>query len=176
MVQASANAYTQCDRYQRTCAMIQLPAKQTYVVDIFRVAGGQRHQYGLNGNGKLIDPPETQQPLDRRIKWLDNLRSRRPGPFTATWECQDADGLAVLNPIDRLIVADAPGWRSDRGSELNAAPIQQILAERSGADRQLTSQFVSVIAPYERPESPVRTSVLIGKRRSNGVRRDRSAN
>ena len=35
----------------------------------------------------------------------------------------------MLNAIDRLIVADAPGWRSDRGSELKAPPIEQILAD-----------------------------------------------
>jgi hypothetical protein len=124
IVQASADAYSQCGRYQRTCALVQLPSAQTYVVDIFRVAGGHRHQYGLHGVGTLTDPrPDTLQPLDRRIPWLDNLRyAPTTEPFCATW---DSEGMQMdfrlLSPVERLIVADAPGWRSDRGSELNVS-------------------------------------------------------
>ena len=164
VVQASANAYTQCDRYQRTCAMIQLPEKQSYVVDIFRVQGGNRHQYGLNGNGKLIALNSVEvQPTDEKIKWLDNLRAAAPaGPFTATWEHQDMRlDLMMLNPVDRLIVADAPGWRSDRGSELNAPPIQQILAERGSPDGNAASQYVALIVPYTGGKSPVLSAHLL---------------
>ena len=164
VVQASANAYTQCDRYQRTCALIQLPEKQSYVVDIFRVQGGKRHQYGLNGNGNLIALSTTEpQPIDEEIKWLDNLRAATPSePFTATWEYQDMRiDLTMLSPIDRLIVADAPGWRSDRGSELNAPPIQQILAERSSADGNTASQYVALIVPYAGAKSPVLSARLL---------------
>ncbi len=164
VVQASAKAYTQCDRYQRTCALIQLPGKQSYVVDIFRVEGGKRHQYGLNGNGTLIalGTPEPQ-PIDEKIAWLDNLRAAAPdGPFTATWECQDARmDLTMLNRVDRLIVADAPGWRSDRGSELNAPSIQQILAERIDTDEGAVSQYVALIVPYAGAKSPVLSAQLL---------------
>ena len=38
----------------------------------------------------------------------------------------------MLGQIDRLLVADAPGWRSYKGDQLHATPITQILAERSG--------------------------------------------
>ncbi len=164
VVQASANAYTQCDRYQRTCALVQLPGRQSYVVDIFRVQGGKRHQYGLNGNGNLIalDTAEAL-PINEKIKWLDNLRAVSPaGPLTATWEHQDMRlDLMMLNPIDRLVVADAPGWRSDRGSELNAPPIQQILAERSSADGNTTSQYVAILVPYAGETSPVMSARLL---------------
>ena len=164
VVQASANAYTQCDRYQRTCAMVQLPGKQTYVFDIFRVQGGDRHQYGLNGNGNLIAINGVEpQPIDEEIKWLENLRAvASAGPFTATWEYQDMRmDLMMLSEIDRFIVADAPGWRSDRGSELKAAPIQQILAERTGADGPAASQYVSLIVPYSGGNSPVLSARLL---------------
>ena len=164
VVQASANAYTQCERYQRTCALVQLPEKQSYVVDIFRVQGGKRHQYGLNGNGDLIALSTAEpQPIDEKIKWLDNLRVSSPKePFTATWEHQKMRmDLMMLSPIDRLIVADAPGWRSDRGSELNAPPIQQILAERSHTDGNMASQYVALIVPYAGAKSPVLSARLL---------------
>ncbi len=164
VVQASANAYTQCDRYQRTSALVQLPGKQSYVVDIFRVQGGKRHQYGLNGNGNLVALSAAEpQPIDEEIKWLDNLRAATPtGPFTATWEHQEMRlDLMMLSPIDRLVVADAPGWRSDRGSELKARPIQQILAERSSADGETVSQYVALLVPYAGAKSPVLSARLL---------------
>ena len=164
VVQASANAYTQCNRYQRTCALVQLPGKQSYVVDIFRVRGGKRHQYGLNGNGNLVALSTAEpQPIDEEIKWLSNLRAvATTGPFTATWEHQEMRlDLMMLNPIDRLIVADAPGWRSDRGSELNAPPIQQILAECGSADGEAASQYVALLVPYAGGKSPVLSARLL---------------
>ena len=69
--------------------------------------------------------------------------------------------LMMLNPIDRLIVADAPGWRSDRGSELNAPPIQQILAECGSADGEAASQYVALLVPYAGGKSPVLSARLL---------------
>ena len=67
--------------------------------------------------------------------------------------------LTLLNPIHRLLLADAPGWRSDLGDQLNAPPVQQILAERkNGANTN--SQYAAVIAPYT-DTSPVQSAHLI---------------
>ena len=45
VVEAEANAYDQCEQYQRTCALIRGPDGSTYTVDVFRVKGGAKHQY-----------------------------------------------------------------------------------------------------------------------------------
>jgi hypothetical protein len=171
VVQASANAYEQCSEYRRTCALVQIPGGGTYVVDFFRVQGGQRHQYSLNGNGPLIrlTGPEPQ-PLDEEIRWLSNLRAATPPePFTATWEYHGVRlDATVLNPIDRLLVADAPGWRSDRGSELNAPPIPQILAERTSAETA-RSQYAVVLVPYPGEQSPVKSARLLENDEKSGT-------
>ena len=162
VVQASAAPYEQCRLYRRTCVLVQVPGDQTYAVDLFQVNGGTLHQYGFHSNGRLTgivgaDP----KPVDEPFEWLDNIRADRPqGPFTATWENQDVRlDLTLLNPIHRLLLADAPGWRSDLGEELNAPPVQQILAER-GDDTHLTSQYAAVISPYVE-SSPVQSSRLL---------------
>ena len=54
VVQASANAYLQCDRYQRTTALVQAGGGATYMVDFFRVSGGKKHWYSLHCNGSLV--------------------------------------------------------------------------------------------------------------------------
>ncbi len=175
VTQARANAYDQCDRYQRTCALVQLPEGGTYTVDFFRVNGGKLHQYGFQCNGELIDltaPPP--QPVGDEIKWLSNLRGSEPaGPFTCTWTYQDINmDLTVVSPIHRLLIADAPGWRSDRGSELNAPPIQQIFAERTaeaaGQDR-LKSDYAAVMVPYQGEASPVQSARLLELEEETGA-------
>ena len=162
VVQASAAPYEQCDQYRRTCVLVQVPGDQTYAVDLFRVSGGSLHQYGFHSNGRLAgisgaDP----KPVDEHIEWLDNLRADRPGtPFTAKWDNLGVRiDLTLLNPIHRLLLADAPGWRSDLGEDLNAPPVQQILAERRD-DSQLNSRYAAVISPYV-DRSPVLSSRLL---------------
>ena len=95
------------------------------------------------------------------IEWLQNLRAGRPQqPFTATWRNEEVRmDLTLLNPVDRLLVADAPGWRSDTGEQLHAPPVQQILAERRG-DTDLASRYAAVITPYVE-ESPVHGARLL---------------
>ncbi len=163
VVQASANAYSQCDRYQRTCALVQIPGERTYAVDLFRVRGGKLHQYTFHCNGGLAGIQGADlTPVDEKIEWLSNLRAARPaGAFKATWENRGVRmDLTLLNPIHRLLVADAPGWRSNLGTELNAPPVQEILAERRDADR-VVSQFAAVMSPYTGDVSPILSARLL---------------
>jgi len=163
VTQASANSYEQCDQYRRTCALVQISGEQTYAVDFFRVRGGKLHQYCLNCSGELVKVTGAElKPVDQEIKWLKNLRAGNPQkPFTVTWQDENVmlDAM-VLNQIDRLIVADAPGWRSDSGEQLNAPPIQQILAERIDAE-SATSQYAVIMVPYVGEQSPVKSARLI---------------
>lgn len=171
VVQASANAYRQCDRYLRTTVLVKIDTSRTYAVDFFRVDGGTSHRYTLNCNGSLsgIDGADLK-PVSGEIKWLANFRAVEPaGPFTVTWE---HDGIrfdmTMLNPVNRLLVADAPGWRNNRGSDLNAPPIQEIIAERTDASRA-SSRFAAVLAPYTGAKSPVKAARLIADDPATGA-------
>ncbi len=170
VVQASANAYEQCDQYNRLCALVEMPGQQSYVVDIFRVRGGQLHQYGFHCNGRLVGVDIDLQAVEEEIEWLENLRAAQPqGPFTTTWEHEGARlDLTVLNPVDRVLVADAPGWRSDRGDEINAPPVQEVLAERRGGE-VVASRYAAVMAPYEGGASPILSARLLVDDADNGV-------
>lgn len=163
VTQASATAYEQCREYRRTCALVELPGGATYAVDFFRVQGGKKHQYGLNGNGKLLRVEGADlQPLREEIPWLSNLRAAQPaGPVTAVWESGGVKLEArLLTVLSRLVIADAPGWRSAKGSDQHAAPIDQLFAERTDP-REATSRFAAVLAPYTGERSPVRAARLI---------------
>ncbi len=166
VTQARANAYTQCDLYRRTCVLVRLPDGGSYAVDVFEVNGGKRHQYGFQCNGNLVTVTgPAPQPVADQIKWLTNLRASQPTePVTATWHLDNLKmDLTVLSPIHRLLVADAPGWRSEKGTELNAPPIQQVFAERTfdaAGGEKLHSDYVAVMVPYK-DASPVRTTRLL---------------
>ncbi len=169
MVQASGvQAYPQCDEYRRTCALIETPDKQTYVVDFFRVEGGESHQYSFHCNGSLVKF-EPAQPAPHPVemapawsKWLSNTQAVTPEvPYTFTWQARDVSlDLRLLNTqdsVERIIIADAPGWRRGSSADLKKPPIQQILAENraSGPDATLATQYAAVMVPYTTTASPV---------------------
>jgi hypothetical protein len=162
VIQASSNAYEQCSQYRRTMALVQLPGDNSYAVDIFRVTGGSQHHYGLNSNGSTFSAGDLALAAEEgmitigSLKWgLTNLRTVRPeGPWHVTWTNEDVNlDCWSASPIDRLVVGDAPGWRTYKGTELHAPPITQILAERSGEG--LDSLFATVIAPWQGEASPI---------------------
>ena len=168
VVQASAQAYAQCDLYQRTSALVQCPDGGTYVVDFFRVAGGSTHHYGFHCNGVLTGiegadfAPLTGEAVSAEwLQWVERPQVAEPTQMVkAMWACDDVRmDLHLLGTMDRLLLADAPGWRSCHGSELNAPPVQQVLAERRGEN--VASDYASVMVPYKGAASPVESVRLL---------------
>ncbi|MFO7947891.1 MAG: heparinase II/III family protein [Armatimonadota bacterium] len=178
---SSAGAYGQCEQYRRTCVMVQRPDRQHYVVDLFRVTGGQTHQYGFTCSGSLQGwTPHTEaNPLEMApvwSKWLNSTRAITPGePHTFTWDDDGTKmGLVVLNDsdtVDRIVVADSPGWRSSNMSEFDNPPLQQLLAEHRAEEGQeaLSTQYAAVMVPYKEDESPVHSAELLANDTETGV-------
>ncbi|MSS70564.1 MAG: hypothetical protein EXS64_03645 [Candidatus Latescibacteria bacterium] len=175
VVQASAvEAYPQCEDYRRTCAMIRIPGGRHYVVDLFRVSGGRIHQYAFHCNGSLkgmtpIHPASCPVELSGMwSSWLQSPRAVVPeAPCVFTWKRNDVNlDLTVLNTdstIDRIIVADAPGWRCCSEALEGRPPIQQILAESRAAEgvEALTTQYAAVAAAYRGDASPVLSARML---------------
>lgn len=160
IMQASADAYTQCGTYRRGVALVRLPEGGNYAVDCFRVAGGKRHQYACNANGVLTGTGGFElTPIPGKLSWLTNLRG---GPVSAdswqvSWRERDVSFQVLMTgAVGRAIIADAPGWRSARGDQLNAPPITQMVAERN-AEADSSSLFTAVMVPFRSDESPVRS-------------------
>jgi hypothetical protein len=163
LVQASApSAYEQCSQYRRTVALVRLPGGNSYAADIFRVTGGSEHHYGLHSNGSGFDahdlaltPTEGMLTIGSYQWGVSDLQEARPDElWRVTWTNDDVKLDAwSASPIDRLAIGDAPGWRTYRGDQLDAPPITQIMAERSGED--LDSLFATVIAPWQGTAAPI---------------------
>ena len=180
VVQASGvNVYPQCDVYQRVCVLVDAPENQRYFVDIFRVRGGRTHQYGFHCNGSLIGGSpdfaeyDAMELPDVWAEWLENPRATLPDKSTSfTWKYRGVNlDLMLLNTPQRLVVADAPGWRVFDTEELKQPSIGQLLAEdRAGDDRTaLSSQYTALIVPYISGNSPVAGARLIEDNPETGV-------
>ncbi|MFH1574698.1 MAG: heparinase II/III family protein, partial [Acidobacteriota bacterium] len=183
VVQASGfNAYPQCEDYRRTCVLVQAPEGQTYAVDFFRVRGGRTHQYSFHCNGSPAtwEPGKpTLQPVDVGPTWgmwLSNPRAFTPeAPCTFTWQFRNVGlDLILLNTgdtLDRVVLADAPGWRRASPAELEKPPIRQVLAENRSRnpDVALATQYAAVIVPYRAAGSPVLSARLIENDADSGV-------
>ena len=178
LIQAAAHTYEQCSQYQRTCALVQLPTGGTYAVDFFRVQGGKTHHYAFHCNGDLMGVGGAEfaalegedTVLEEWLQWATNPRVARPQPLpVATWKNKDTSmDLHLLSEIDRLLLADTPGWRSCHGSQLNAPPIQQVLAERR-ARENATSHYAALMVPYRGENSPVQSARLLGYDQNSGA-------
>ena len=164
VVRASSNAYAQCSLYERTTALVPLSEGGSYVVDAFRVRGGKHHALGFQCNGKLVETTGVElAPLERKHKWLSGFRAGTPaGTTMGRWQVGDTFlDFHLLSVPGRLVVADAPGWRSDKGSERNAPRIQQIFAENEAGEGEAESLYVSVWVPH-RGTSPVSEVASLG--------------
>lgn len=181
VVQASGyGVYPQCEQYRRTCAMVRTPGGGHYAVDLFRVTGGQTHQYAFHSNGSLQDIrssrslPEPVELSEAWSKWVTNPRALTPQePCTLTWRQNDVNiDLMMLNTadtVDRIIITDAPGWRRAAPSEWQKPPIQQILAEKRSDAAPLTTQYAALIVPYTAETSPVLSARLVANDDATGA-------
>jgi len=138
-------------------------------VDFFRVKGGRLHQYGFNCNGSLVHVSgPAPKPVDEHIEWLSKLRAVTPtDALTCTWEHKgvkmDLMLLSIKDTVQRVLIADAPGWRIATGPEMKKPPIQQILAENRARtpEGEAVSQYAALMVPYKSARSPVLSARLL---------------
>lgn len=162
-IRASCPALVGGDRYDRTSLMVDVDGSSSYVLDVFRVTGGQEHTYLLNSQfGRLathgldLQPTEDMDPAwqmrDYRVDTAPSVG------WHATWHVTDRHGLRDDGGDVRLrytgLTRDAEaltadGWVAVGGSTWGVEEewIPRLLVRRAGAD--LRSAFVGVIEPYE---------------------------
>jgi len=164
VVEASSNAYPQCSDYRRLVALIKEEHGHTWLVDVFRVSGGGRHEYRASSRigasddqkGSLVFegvaiPPEPPLPVVGQslargdIHGLRDIRSSGPLPpvWTATWQGSDRScRLWVASDADRVEAANGPGQttRTDAGRRTRYVNVVRV-------GENLHSTFVAVYDP-----------------------------
>lgn len=170
VVRASAPHVYSVNRYERTVLLVDVSDEAFYVVDVFRVQGGQTHDRFLHShfskatvNGSLDHtsrPPEYAQTLMR------NFSRIKPHVYPTQIDWQVEDRLQYLPKGKRYtlrcidLTPDAEsylceGWVSFSGfSGTEEAWLPRLMTRRR-SPAQLNSTFVAVLVPFEEPRCPV---------------------
>jgi hypothetical protein len=163
-VEAASNCYSQCTDYRRLLALIKGPGASTFAVDIFRVAGGQKHVYRLfseladSTGGELVFdglsmPAEGTIPNfggSTSREHIFGLRDPRtcddPGDaWQATWrESQECYRLRFFSPTDAVRASHGPG--QEKVSQAGRR-VRYVDAVRKG--EELRSTFVALHEPCQ---------------------------
>lgn len=143
---ASYDMITGVTRYQRTVALVRIDAIDSYIVDIFRVRGGNVHDYMLHGSLQLPHAVNLSLPLASMAGTLhgsiSNLRgAAADGDVVATFSMPNDVKLTTFVAGVRgshVIQGDAPAMR-----RAGTAPF--VMVRRTGGD----SVFVAVHHVYD---------------------------
>ncbi len=149
-------------RYDRTALLVDVDDSSSYVVDIFRVAGGSEHLYALNSHfaevttsGLDLGPAED---MDATWQMREYRVDRDPADaWRATFQVEDryellagdaAPCLRYTGLTEDAEALTAEGWVALSGSNwgVDEVWVPRLLVRRGGAD--LSSAFVGVLEPY----------------------------
>ena len=138
--------YPDPELYRRTVALVRADEHEVYAVDIFRVRGGETHDWMLHGclqlPYKLAVSPKLSPAGGSLHKYLDQLRSAQTDrSWTATFSYDEGGGLRTHmlgQPGTQVIVGRGPAMRHEGYADF-------LNVRREGAP----SCFVAVHDPHE---------------------------
>ena len=170
LIRAEATAPAGVKQYERTIALVDISATDSYVIDHFQVAGGADHTKFMHSHfGQLITAGLTTRPASdygfgtqmRNFQQLCQIDGTTPvaPPWSVDFQVEDRqkllpDGTRVhLRYTDLTADAEAyvaESWVSTGGYSGNEeAWIPRIMVRRRSEQTPLASTFVSVIEPHD---------------------------
>ena len=135
VMEASSDAYAQARTYRRTCVQVDRGEDGKYLVDLFRVAGGQTFDYVFHGPNMSMQVEGLSQAAcdpagmpfaENGLAGLQNAQQASgEGPWRMAWTFDDRyvlDALAPGGEGETVIVGEGWGQRNphnkDRGATL----------------------------------------------------------
>lgn len=164
-IRAAAPAMIGGGRYERMAALVDISDRDSYVLDVFRVTGGSRHDkftgsfFGSVKTSGLSLQPTTGYGSGAQIRELGMDASPKPG-WSVDWKIEDrykylAPGADVHLRYTDLTSGTEAGvgeaWITYGGYGVNTeAWVPRVLTRRTGKVAPLDSTFVAVMEPYEK--------------------------
>lgn len=154
------------DRYERALTLVDHGVGRRYLVDMVRVAGGQRHDFVIHGAGQEFTAPAGDwQPFTGDVadakagtKWIRSAGAAvSGGPVTARWQ-EDGKGVRLdllTPPGTQLLHLTAPGQRR-RADPWEQRTLHLLMARRPGP----TNVFLSVLQAGTDPCGDLRVTEL----------------
>ncbi len=162
-VRASAPQVNDTKRYERTVAMVDISERDSYLVDVFRIAGGSSHVFHLRsalGNIRTQGFRAVHRELPGPGEVMRNIlteSSPKPG-WSAEWTMPDGRGgyadtrLRLTGLTAGAVVSTEQSWVSTTGYDWSAgdAWIPGVMVRSFPEKRDLSTTFASVIEPFEK--------------------------
>lgn len=163
-IRANGSALYGIPRYERTVAMVDTSENSSYLLDVFRVAGGRDHakfmhsHFGKISTRGLVLVPAADYGYETQMRNFASDEQPAPGWYT-DWKVEDRYGYLDANRDIHLRYTDltqgaqaytAEAWvalRGYRGNETDWIP--RVMVRRESDTGPLASTFVGVIEPYE---------------------------
>lgn len=162
-IRAAGEALYDIRQYERTVVMVDVSPADSYVLDVFRVAGGSDHGRFLHSHfasletcGLALQPGE-EYGHGAQMRGFQCDPQPRAG-WWADWRVDDRFGYAApgaqihLRYTDVTLgaqVSTAEGWIAMDTSSYEQAWIPRVLVRRRAESAELISTFVGVFEPYE---------------------------
>ncbi len=147
------DTYEQTDLYERTLVMVAPEGGPAYVVDCFRVRGGDRHVMSFHGDGETFECDLPFADYDGEVvtsaaaggDWIrSQARAETNGSFSADWRIEPGNDygarLTVLDEGATAYHLTAPGLRN-RSTPWADRTLHLLLWEHPGPE----STFLSVV-------------------------------
>jgi hypothetical protein len=149
-MEMSSAAYPEAKCYRRTSAIIDHGNGQNYVVDFFRVAGGDQQDYVFHGmdHGFGVTELDLEQLTQEKLYDFNNIRTADgAGVWAASWKNSAVHCVAwsLGQEGEKIFIADGWGQRDWKNSDINAT-IPYIVRRCKGAG---VKTFISVFEGYE---------------------------
>jgi len=150
-MEAASRAYPNAKLYQRTSALIDHGNGRNYVVDFFRVEGGQRQDYvyhGFTNTCDLLDTNFQPAPSEKLYDFKNVRVADGAAIWRAAWKCGGTMTCVAWNigqRGERAFVADGWGQRDWKNSDLGAT-IPYIVRRCEGDG---VKTFISVFEGHE---------------------------
>ncbi len=182
-MRASGPGMADVERYERTCALVDISEESFYVIDIFRVKGGSDHTRLLHSHfGTVTTQGLNPQPAEPFIggSCMQDFR-HDPNPnagWTVDWKIEDKLGYLPAGTDLHLRLTDlttdteawlCEGWVVYGGYwPSQEAWIPFTMSRRRSDTPDMESTFVSIIEPYK--DSPsIASARRLGVEDLNGV-------
>jgi len=154
VIEASSNAYPQCKEYRRTGVMVACGKDAAYVVDFFRVEGGNCHDYVIHGPNESLSVEPPARAESAKLYDLQGLQRLATGA-TLSWRMEDALVFDVrLVPSTDEAVHVGTGWGQRTHREEPGATLPYLVRRRTAAGG--ASVFMSVFEAHRLGEALVR--------------------
>ena len=162
-VAEAPETYPQCSRYERSLLLITPAPGVQYVADVFRVAGGEQHDFSFHGDGATFECENLKdaRPYEGEVgpkaggyDWLKDVQvAPAQGEIIADWRfgAQDARAadvgvrLRILDASGELINARGPNLRSQK-TPYEKPMLDYVIQRRPGP----RNTFMAIAEPVNR--------------------------